>query len=247
MVHDALFSSAQGMPNPKVGTIREKMHRLMSRNHECATAERPALYSGHALFAQFCMTSPASELLPLRDALQHAADLARRFEKDTAVIYRQSSPSIDAHQLCVRLASEAPPTNAVILTTVRRKPSAGPILTVALAAWYVSENLPYGVSLASRMWIELTPARGAGTRGAEFAYQFMSTEGLNVATWIPSMTAGDQRHVTMQPGHEGRGRVYSPPEGFGRVEAGDITGILHGMNLRAAEEEESEDPPAPGN
>lgn len=150
------------------------------------------------------------------DALRQAEDLARRNPESYAVVYRRlaetakpdgnSEPSV---RFVVRLAGDAPPDGAEVMTTVSRKPLHRPASEWLLkdAVKHMVDNLPHGLRLADRALIERYPKsdRYPGQENNVFAYQFFSTEGLNVGTWIPDVYING---VDFQLGPDGRGRVF---------------------------------------
>jgi hypothetical protein len=160
------------------------------------------------------------------DALRQAEDLAYRNPASHAVIYRRVERSVGpaGHQgarsvrFFVRLDGDDAPEGAEVLTTVSRKPVHRLVSQWQLqdAVRHMVNNLPQGLQLADRALIEHYPRRTGYTNQepAVFAYQFFSTEGLNVGTWIPDVAANG---VVFQLGFDGRGRSYQGGFVEGRV------------------------------
>lgn len=151
------------------------------------------------------------------DALRQAEDLAYRNPKSHAVVYRriEKPTGPDGRQeagsarFVVRLAGDDAPEGAKVMTTVSRKPVHRPVSRWSLrdAVKHMVDNLPQGLRLADRALIEHYPKSGRypGQDARVFAYQFFSTEGLNVGTWIPDVSING---VDFQSGFDGRGRVF---------------------------------------
>jgi hypothetical protein len=144
-----------------------------------------------------------------QDALRQAETLAYANADSHAVIYRLQDG--ERRRLFVRMAADAAPDGAEVMTTVSRKPPevGGSGMSLANAVQHMVANLPAGINLADHVLIEYFPERqrwGIPQQPREvFAYEFMSTDGLNIGTWIPSVSTNG---VNFQPGFEGRGRVY---------------------------------------
>lgn len=116
-------------------------------------------------------------------------------------------------RLVALLASDPAPEGGTALVTVSRKPPHSDP-----RGWYLKDavrnmldNLPQGLVLADDAHINYYPATASrynpfsssGNREIH-SYDFFTTEGLNVGTWIPDMRSA----VIPQPGFEGRGRQY---------------------------------------
>lgn len=69
----------------------------------------------------------------------------------------------------------------------------------------VLEQLPEGVTLADRAVVEYYPRRKYENEARVFAYQFMTTEGRNIATWIPDVSDEPNMQATYGSRH---GRPY---------------------------------------
>ena len=150
-------------------------------------------------------------------ALRQAEDLACRNPESHAVVYRRIEKPTGRDGLqepggvrfSVRLAGEDAPEGAEVMTTVSRKPVHRPVSQWSLkdAVRHMVDNLPQGLRLADHALIERYPKsdRYPGQDARVFAYQFFSTEGLNVGTWIPDVSI---KGVDFQPGFDGRGRVF---------------------------------------
>lgn len=170
--------------------------------------------------------------LNLMDAFRHAESLASRNPASHAVIYRDKQASTaKAPRLYVRLADDVAPEGAEVFTTVSRKPPrAGRCSSLEEAVEHMLKNMPLGAELADRALVESYPSRISpwGTAQSDpgvFAYQFFSTEGRNVGTWIPD-TSHITNGVTFQTGVDGRGRVYQGSWVDGRL-AGPSVAIGH--------------------
>lgn len=158
----------------------------------------------------------------MMDALSQAERLAFENQASHAVVYGQHEPvgSLDTGRtrLFVRLAEQEAPEGAEVVTTVSRKPVVSPwgdhlkkIDSLGDAVRYVVANLPQGLRLDSRAVVSRYPAKRNYYTGATevqgiFSYDFMSTEGRNIATWIPD--ASVKPHAQMLMGLDGRGREY---------------------------------------
>jgi hypothetical protein len=143
----------------------------------------------------------------MMDALRQAEDLAYRHRDSHAVVYRRSEGGRST--LVVKLAGEEVPEGAEVVTTVSRKPpgkSPGQML-MKDAVEQVVANLPQGVEVDNRAVIEFYPVnRSYPDRQPQvFCYQFFSTEGRNIGTWIPETSTDG---VMPQPGFDGRGRIW---------------------------------------
>jgi len=151
------------------------------------------------------------------DALRQAEDLAYRNPTSHAVVYRRIEKPAGADgsqepgsvRFFVRLAGEDAPEGAEVMTTVSRKPVHHPVPQWLLkdAVKHMVDNLPLGLRLADRALIERYPRSDSypGREERVFAYQFFSTEGLNVGTWIPDVSING---VDFQSGFDGRGRIF---------------------------------------
>jgi hypothetical protein len=153
--------------------------------------------------------------LLMMDALSQAERLAYERRDLSAIVYARPTPvSQDVVSgraspvtLFVRLSDQPAPEGATVLTSVTRRacevsgvsPPFGAVVRQVLA------NLPAGVELADRAVIEYYPRKPYDAGRQVFAYEFMSTAGLNVATWIPDVSLDGAQ---MQPGFEGRGRPW---------------------------------------
>lgn len=91
----------------------------------------------------------------------------------------------------------------------------------------IISNLPDDIELSSDCVKENFPKPSFANHfsGGVFAYQFMSTEGLNVATWIPSLRFAG---VQMQNGLGGRGRPWM----MGASEKEDISLFIEETKMR---------------
>lgn len=143
------------------------------------------------------------------DALSDAEHLAYQHQDLHAVVYRLRDAESGRERFEALLSTVPAPDRADVVTTVtRRPPEAGPSdMTLRLAVRQVVQNLPEGIKLADVAVVEHYPQQRYSTAqdGGVFCYQFLSTEGLNVATWIPDTA---QHGALMQMGFEGRGRVW---------------------------------------
>lgn len=63
------------------------------------------------------------------------------------------------------------------------------------------------MKLSPRVALDFYPKRPYDAFQRIFAYHFMTTEGRNIATWIPDVALCG---VTMQTGFDGRGCEYDP-------------------------------------
>lgn len=147
------------------------------------------------------------------DALRQAEDLAYRNQESHAVVYKRveapaAAGAAEKVRFFVRLADDTAPEGAEVMTTVSRKP-----LRPA-SGWHLKDavkhmviNLPQGLRLADRALIEYYPKsdKYPGQEVRVFAYQFFSTEGLNIGTWIPDVSMNG---VDFQSGFDGRGRIF---------------------------------------
>lgn len=167
------------------------------------------------------MTPPKFDqtFLDLQRALTDAEHLAREMPNSHAVVYREAEPAQQAIQpttiaRLVVLPADAPaPPGAEIVTTVSRKPPSigGSGMSLLNAVHHMLDNMPIGVDLADHAIIAYYPQKhrwGQPEPREIFAYEFMSTEGRNIGTWIPSCSMNG---VTFQRGFDGRGRVYGSP------------------------------------
>jgi hypothetical protein len=85
------------------------------------------------------------------------------------------------------------------------------INTLRAATESVLERLPADIKLAEHAYISRYPSRrnwltGEPIPGTVFSVHFMSTEDLNVATWIPDMGSTPQMHLNSI--HAARGRMF---------------------------------------
>jgi len=66
----------------------------------------------------------------------------------------------------------------------------------------VEHQLPEGVQLSDRAVVmrypDVTTYNGGKSRGGIFCYEFFSTEGKNVATWLSGMNGDPQIHINEQ-------------------------------------------------
>lgn len=168
------------------------------------------------------MTTPKFDeaFLDLQRTLTDAEFLARDLPDSFAVVYRKAaSGQMNSQQRpkstsFVVLPAGAPaPQGAEIFTTVSRKPpsTGGSGMSLLNAVQHMLENLPNGIELAGIALIEYYPQKyrwGTPEPREIFAYEFMSTEGRNIGTWIPSFSMSG---VSFQLGYDGRGRVYGSP------------------------------------
>jgi hypothetical protein len=147
------------------------------------------------------------------DALRQAEDLAYRNPESHAVVYKRvegpgTAGAAEKVRFFVRMADDAAPEGAEVMTTVSRKPhrpASGWLLKDAVRHMVI--NLPQGLRLADRALIEYYPKsdKYPGQEARVFAYQFFSTEGLNIGTWIPDVSMNG---VDFQSGFDGRGRIF---------------------------------------
>lgn len=157
----------------------------------------------------------------MMDALSQAERLAYEHPTLSAVIYRtveKNNTDLKAvkgliEKIYVRLSTDPAPAESEQIMTVTRRSFVHEGLgrdTLGQVVNQVVANLPEGVMLAHKALIENYPQRRYDTAPPSiFAYQFMSTEGRNVATWIPDVSkAGAQ----MQMGSDGRGRIWGMPK-----------------------------------
>lgn len=168
------------------------------------------------------MSVPTELSIRLYHALRMAEDMAARNQDTHSVIYQRAA-SVGAGagpaQLVVKLARDPAPEGAHVLTTVSRKaPRRSNVSAWHLrdAVEHMAKNMPVGTKLAPRALIEHYPRRSAHEEFKVFAYQFFSTEGLNVGFWIPDV---HMNGVSFLTGFEGRGRIYQ-----GAFENGQIKG-----------------------
>lgn len=172
------------------------------------------------------------------DALSHAERQAYENPTTHCVVYRRREAHAD--RFYVRLADDAAPDGAEKFVTVSRKPPrvrAGK-LTLKDAVIHMFDNLPEGVELVDRVLIEHYPKKPYDSVAEIFAYEFFTTEGLNIGTWIPDVDMG--KGVNIIAGFEGRGRPY--PSAFRN---GQVVGPSEGIEraLRCAKVKELD----PGN
>lgn len=149
-------------------------------------------------------------------ALSDAEQIACRRPGTTVVVYsRKNTPPQGAWttgdslpSFTVLPADEPAPEGTTILTTVTRHDCEEPGRAASLGSIVrqVLANLPADVVLADRAIVERYPPRPYHSDPPGiFAYQFLSTEGMNVATWIPDTSIDG---ALMQMGYEGRGRPW---------------------------------------
>lgn len=145
----------------------------------------------------------------MMDAIAQAERLAQQNPSLHAAIYRRHEIEAGTDRYFVRLSNDTAPEGAELITTVSRKPPgmSGRHMGLVDAVQHVVDNLPAGVQLLDRAVIEFYPQRPYSSDRQVFAYQFISTEGRNVATWIPDVSMNG---VGMQPGFDGRGRPWKP-------------------------------------
>lgn len=157
--------------------------------------------------------NPIPVSVVMMDALAQAERLAHANPESHACVYRDK---IDAgafgRRIYVRTAEEPAPDNAELVTTVvRRTPEVtGGFMGLQDAVKQVLGNLPAGVRLHGELVVEHYPPEGVrrhhpGETHRVFAYQFMTTEMRNIATWIPDVAIDG---VQMQLGFDGRGRPW---------------------------------------
>lgn len=160
-----------------------------------------------------------SDLL-LQSALSQAEHLAYQNQGNSAVVYvcqsmTPMSPDVAAGRASssfltffVRLDSDPAPDDAQVVTSFKRIRPQGRPGTFGLKeiVHQVVANLPLGLSLAPNVVVEEFPPGYDGQRGI-FAYQFMSADGRNVATWIPGVNS--PTGAQMQIGYDGLGRPYT--------------------------------------
>lgn len=159
------------------------------------------------------MSTPVSHQNPhqismtLMAAIAHAERVAQDNPEHGAAIYKAAitEPSMPHPRIYVRRGNDAPPEGADLIVHVRRRGLDAPAdLSLMGAIRLVLDNLPDGITLNPELIIEHYPTRTPHAPRELFAVQFLSTEGLNVATWIPDVKSG----ITMQPGPAGRGRLF---------------------------------------
>lgn len=151
--------------------------------------------------------NPDQLRLTMMSALREAERVASESPDVGAAVYTQavgddSAPSI----VYVRKADAEPPEGARLHLRLKRPaiPENSSSMSVKDAVRFVLASLPEGISLRPSLVVERYPNHRFRKDTGIFAVQFLSTEGLNVATWIPDMAPG----ITMQLGFEGRGRVF---------------------------------------
>lgn len=160
---------------------------------------------------------PYNTGLLLHSALQQAEQLAYQNQGHTAVIYQSVTPMspnvadgrASPLTFYVRLDSDPAPDDAQIVTSFKRIRPQGRPGTFALKeiVQQVIANLPLGVTLAPQVIIEEFPRGYEGQQQGVFSYNFMSTDGRNVATWIPGVNS--PTGAQMQIGFNGLGRPYA--------------------------------------
>jgi hypothetical protein len=169
------------------------------------------------------MEIPSKTDQALALALSRAESLAFDFPAGHAVIY-QSSRNGGYH---VQPWDAEPPAESTVFTTVSRKPGTNvhgvqlkrEIRTLGEAVRYVLSNMPAGVELHPQAMVRHFPVEPGALshRPAEvFSYAFMSAEGLNVATWLPTNSLS--QHVQMHLGPLGRGRVTAHFDAASKVD-----------------------------
>lgn len=159
------------------------------------------------------MTPPnLSEVdLVVLDAIAQAERLAYASPDKRAAIY--VSKKEGKSRYWVRPEEDPAPEGAELLTTISRRPSSSKSMLLKDAVAQVLSNLPGGVELLDKVVVEYFPRKYATETAEVFAYQFMSKEGRNVATWIPTVNF---ESVQMLAGFDGRGRHwhYGTTDGF---------------------------------
>lgn len=169
---------------------------------------------------QESVTTVSVSTMTRMEALGRAESVALRTPGNCVAIYSRDTPGAHgapAREVCfIRLMTENTPEGATLLTTVSRKPPATPPSQWLLrhAVKHVFDNLPAGVQLADRVAVEHFPQTRPGRDREVFAYQFISTEGRNVATWIPTMGSG----ITFNMGFDGRGRGFARASATGAID-----------------------------
>ena len=155
--------------------------------------------------------------IQMMDALREAENLAYRHRDKSAAIYstpRPVTPAVASGlsspvSLNVLLDDQPAPEGATLVTSVARRACAQPgrLPSMAAVVEQVLANLPAGVELLDRVVVEYYPKRPyyQNDKPSVFAYEFMSTEYRNVATWIPDTSVDG---AIMQPGFDGRGRIW---------------------------------------
>lgn len=181
------------------------------------------------------------------DALRSAETLARGRPDGYAVIYSRQGPdrvvsgrmAPGSAWLEVLPESDPAPLGARLVTTVTRKPRPAydaREMTLAKAVRQVASNLPAGVVLHPQVVVERFPARAFQSQEpGVFAYQFISTEMRNVATWMPPLTEDiggtKETSVMMQMGFDGRGRPWDSLS-LANVETRDIQRWVDGARTK---------------
>lgn len=160
--------------------------------------------------------APASETDPLLiQALSEAERAARQRPGVDVVVYRLPSALESSRTHYAVAYADAPaPAAGPAVAVVRRQPAARPLTTLAEAVALVLDNLTDDVQLAPYVHVEYYPSTTyfAAQAPRVFAYQFMSTAGRNVATWIPDIAAvGANGGLAMHTGPDGFGRPWSTP------------------------------------
>lgn len=117
-----------------------------------------------------------------------------------------------------RMAPVLDMQNAELVAQVRRVASPEPIHGLREAVRYVMKNLPGSIDPAPLAVVERYPTRNRGGDGGVFAYQIMTTEGRNIATYIPDLVSSNQRHITMHTGFDGRGRAWGLGQSYSTVD-----------------------------
>lgn len=126
----------------------------------------------------------------LMDALDEAERFAQKNTGRTYSVFEQAGKFS-----CISDAMQAP-ENSSLITTVTRNP-APDYASLRSITQQVLSNLPDDIELSKEAVIEFY------SQGSVHAYQFMSTEGRNVATWMPISNS-----ALMQMGFDGRGRPW---------------------------------------
>lgn len=127
------------------------------------------------------------------------------------------------------LHEECAPRNDLTWPEVRFA-RVGAVKSLEAAIEFVLANLPPDIELASKCKVERYPRNvswpvGAASIGGVLAYQFMSTQGRNIATWMPDV-ASASRGPAMSPGRDGWGRHYDPSLCSESTEIGQLINVL---------------------
>ncbi len=150
--------------------------------------------------------------LKLREAISDAERLAEKYPGQTYKVVRFVRNNSCSYSSL--LENDPLPDHCEQVTTVTRHPLShesdyDSLESLENVTMQVIKNLPAGVSLLDTVVVEYFPHKPTPyvTYPEIFSYQFMSTEGRNVATWMPCLD-GVKKGALMQPGFDGRGRIW---------------------------------------